>query len=91
MAVAAGPQRPPKRTLDHGVTSATFDLEAETAEDLGRMVDEFIDDLDLGQCEISGSFAVSFEVLNFRAAQHAQPIRTYIGPYRTELTVHRRD
>jgi len=90
LASPVAPQRPPKMALPAGMTRATYEFQAETAEDLGRRVDEFIDDLDFNQVELSAGYSVCFELTHARSYQ-AGVIRTHAGPFYTELSISRRE
>ena len=82
----AGPNTtpPPKLALAPGQSSAVYRLEASSAEEIGRLVDQFIANLDFNKVDVSSDFDVSFGISHMRSYQEGT-IRTSIGSFSTHI------
>lgn len=74
-----------------GASSVTYDFVAETAEQLGREIDEFIGNIDFDFTEIETSFNVSFDASHIYMALGVGVVRSSIGPFAASLTLTRRE
>lgn len=79
-----------KITLAHGQGSAAYGFEGDSFADIGRKLDDFYRRLDYNEVEPSSSVSLSVNI-NHIASFGEGIIRTSMGGYEADLTVHRRN